>query len=166
MSGVRRSIGRVRTASLSLVMLIIASAVAAEELIPSFDLHWFTIDHGGGASGGNGFDLHGTIGQMDAPESGELSGGSPGMIFTMSPGYWPGVEPQPVCLGDVAPFGGDGVVNIDDLLIIIGAWGTSNPQYDIAPPVPGGGNGIVNIDDLLLVINSWGMCPPPGAAGG
>ena len=52
----------------------------------------------------------------------------------------------------------DGVVNVDDLLAVINAWGAcpAPPQAcpaDIAPP---GGNGVVNVDDLLMVINNWG----------
>ena len=61
------------------------------------------------------------------------------------------------CLADVAPAGGDGVVNTADLLAIINNWGSSNPQFDVQPP---GGDGIVNTAELLLVINTWGECPP------
>ena len=65
------------------------------------------------------------------------------------------------CVADVSPSGGDGVVNVDDLLAVINGWGdcpvppTVCPA-DIAPP---GGNNIVNVDDLLAVINAWGPCP-------
>ncbi|MCH2148418.1 MAG: choice-of-anchor B family protein [Phycisphaerales bacterium] len=56
----------------------------------------------------------------------------------------------PPCPADVA--GNDGQVNVNDLLAIIGAWNTSNPQFDID------GNGIVNVNDLLEVIGAWGDC--------
>jgi hypothetical protein len=63
---------------------------------------------------------------------------------------------QPHCAADVAPVpSGDHIVNIDDLLTVINAWGQSVP----------GGAGDVNassttdIDDLLAVINGWGACP-------
>jgi hypothetical protein len=46
----------------------------------------------------------------------------------------------------------DGEVNIDDLLLIVNNWGTSNADADIDD------NGIVDIDDLLAVINAWGGC--------
>jgi hypothetical protein len=59
----------------------------------------------------------------------------------------------------------DGVVNIDDLLAVINAWGACPPP----PPAPpancpadmprtagGTGDGTVNIDDLLVIINNWG----------
>jgi hypothetical protein len=63
------------------------------------------------------------------------------------------------CPADIAPpgpGGGNGVVNIDDLLEVINSWGQGNGNpADIAPP---GGDNIVNIDDLLAVINAWGPC--------
>jgi hypothetical protein len=69
-----------------------------------------------------------------------------------------GLIPLPDCPPDVT---GNGVVNIDDLLAVINAWGPCPAPpapcpADIAPP---GGNGTVNIDDLLAVINGWGACP-------
>ena len=62
------------------------------------------------------------------------------------------------CPADIA--GGNNIVNVDDLLAVINAWGPcadpNNCPADIAPP---GGNDIVNVDDLLGVINAWGPCP-------
>jgi probable HAF family extracellular repeat protein len=47
---------------------------------------------------------------------------------------------------------GDGLVNIDDLLMVISAWGpcASRCSADFDD------DGAVDIDDLLLVINNWG----------
>jgi hypothetical protein len=50
---------------------------------------------------------------------------------------------------------GDGQVNVDDLLAVIGAWGACPPppetcDADIT------GDGVVNVDDLLAVIGAWG----------
>jgi hypothetical protein len=60
------------------------------------------------------------------------------------------------CAGDINL---NGVVNVEDLLAVIGAWGTcANPKdcpADIAPP---GGNDLVNVQDLLAVIAAWGPC--------
>jgi hypothetical protein len=60
------------------------------------------------------------------------------------------------CLADVTWCG---VVDVDDLLAIINAWGPCDPKQfckeDIAP---WGGNGQVDVDDLLKVINDWGAC--------
>jgi cysteine-rich repeat protein len=78
--------------------------------------------------------------------------------------------PLPFCRSDVFPVGGNGQVNIDDLLAVINTWGqTQNPpgtgprpQGDTTP-LPNG-NCLVNIDDLLTVINAWGTCPVPSGA--
>jgi hypothetical protein len=58
--------------------------------------------------------------------------------------------PPPQCPADIT---GDGLININDLLAVINAWG----------PCPGcdadvSGDGIVSINDLLAVINAWGSC--------
>jgi hypothetical protein len=62
----------------------------------------------------------------------------------------------PLCTADIND---SGVVNIDDLLSVINAWGPcANPfncPADVAPAI---GNDQVNIDDLLAVINGWGVC--------
>ncbi|MEM7228835.1 MAG: hypothetical protein AAF432_08475 [Planctomycetota bacterium] len=71
------------------------------------------------------------------------------------------------CFGDCAPENpdgtfGNGIVNIDDLLAVINAFGDPGGPCDIAPPRVG--NLIVNIDDLLAVINNFGVCIAPGDA--
>ncbi len=55
--------------------------------------------------------------------------------------------------GDIT---GDGVVGINDLLAVLGAWGpcpTACPA-DVSPPP--NGDGQVNINDLLMVLANWG----------
>jgi hypothetical protein len=44
---------------------------------------------------------------------------------------------------------GDGVVNVEDLLFIIAAWGTDDSDADV------NGDGVVNVEDLLAVIANW-----------
>ena len=66
------------------------------------------------------------------------------------------------CPADIAPSGsGNNIVDVDDLLAVINAWGAcadpNNCPADIAPP--GRGDDTVNVDDLLAVINAWGPCP-------
>lgn len=53
---------------------------------------------------------------------------------------------------------GDGVVNVSDLLGVIGAWGPCPPPPASCPAdfAPGGGDGVVNVTDLLFVISNWG----------
>jgi len=57
------------------------------------------------------------------------------------------------CPGDL---NGDNVVNVSDLLILLGAWG----------PCPGcdadlNGDDVVNVSDLLILLGAWGACPAP-----
>ena len=60
-----------------------------------------------------------------------------------------------VCNGSVCPctgdLDGDGVVDVDDMLAMLGDWGLSGAS-DID------GSGIVNIDDLMLLFARWGPC--------
>lgn len=48
---------------------------------------------------------------------------------------------------------GDGLVNVTDLLALLGAWGQVGSGCDIA-----GGNS-VNVTDLLALLAAWGSCP-------
>ena len=54
-------------------------------------------------------------------------------------------------LGDVT---GDGVVDMNDLLAVISAWGQCAPPTICTADV--NDDGAVNVDDLLLVISNWG----------
>lgn len=64
------------------------------------------------------------------------------------------------CPADIT---GNGSVNTDDLILLVGAWGTCvgcpgvHCPADIAPPP--GGDCQINTDDLILLIVSWGQCP-------
>ena len=60
----------------------------------------------------------------------------------------------PACPSDIAPPGGDGAVNVTDLLALLGAWGP-NPGH--AADINGDGN--VNVTDLLALLAAWGVCP-------
>jgi len=57
----------------------------------------------------------------------------------------------PAAPGDV---NGDGVVNVDDLLAVISAWGPC-PAPPASCPADLDNSGAVSVDDLLLVINHW-----------
>jgi hypothetical protein len=58
---------------------------------------------------------------------------------------------DPACPADV---NFSGAVDVDDLLMVIGAWGDAPCNAADAD-----GNGAVDVDDLLLVIGAWGLCP-------
>jgi len=70
------------------------------------------------------------------------------------------------CSADCRPENGDGTfgngfVNVDDLLAVINAFGsTGENPCDVAPKFIDGtfGNQMVNVDDLLEVINAFGPC--------
>jgi hypothetical protein len=56
--------------------------------------------------------------------------------------------------GCVADITGDSVVNVSDLLTILGVWGSCEAcEADINE------DGFVNVTDLLVVIGEWGPCP-------
>jgi Ca2+-binding EF-hand superfamily protein len=57
----------------------------------------------------------------------------------------------PPRLGDID---GDGVVNVNDLLLVINAWGPCPPPNLCPADVTG--DGMINVNDLLVVINNWG----------
>ena len=66
------------------------------------------------------------------------------------PGEYPDpVEIDPTCPGDID---GDARVGIEDLLVVLGAWGGAGPAGDTD------GNGTVGVEDLLIVIGAWGTC--------
>jgi len=70
---------------------------------------------------------------------------------------------QPWFAGRQGDLNDDGVVDVADLLAVIGSWGPC-PQpcparcpADIAPLAPNGvGTCVVNVSDLLMVIGNWG----------
>jgi len=60
-------------------------------------------------------------------------------------------RPVVLCPADLA--GGDGVVNVFDLLELLANWGTNGPGADLAEP-----NDVVNVFDLLEMLAQWGTC--------
>jgi hypothetical protein len=44
------------------------------------------------------------------------------------------------------------MVDVEDLLAIIGYWGSSGPLGDV------NSDGIVDVSDLLIVVANWGPC--------
>ncbi|MCA9295877.1 MAG: hypothetical protein KC983_05155, partial [Phycisphaerales bacterium] len=65
------------------------------------------------------------------------------------------------CAADIEPPTGDGVVDIDDLVVLLNNLGSQNMNADIAPNRAGShkGDGVVNQLDLLAVLEAFGPCP-------
>ena len=65
-----------------------------------------------------------------------------------------------VCSTVTGDVDGNGIVDVNDLLAVVSAWGpcpappTPCPA-DIAPAGPPAGNGVIDINDLLLVVTNW-----------
>ena len=49
----------------------------------------------------------------------------------------------------IADIAGDGVVGLDDLIMLLAAWGSSNPAVDLD------GDGTVGVRDLILLLEMW-----------
>ena len=72
--------------------------------------------------------------------------------------WWPNLLVPPIeravaggscsCVPDCAPGGPDGVVDVSDLLALLGAWGEAGSPCDTG-------------DDVLDLLGSWGPCPAP-----
>jgi hypothetical protein len=54
------------------------------------------------------------------------------------------------CPADVV--GNDGFVGVDDMLAVLGAYGSTDAEFDID------GDGWVGVNDILLIISAWGEC--------
>jgi len=128
---------------------------------PPFELHWSTVDAGGGTSSSASFELDCTIGQHDA---GYLSSAA----FELEGGFWASGFGGPVlvCIGDIvsnATFQPppDGQVDGADLGYLLAQWGI-NPgsiadlvtNSTFQPPP----DGIVDGADLGVLLSNWGMC--------
>ncbi|MEM7230188.1 MAG: choice-of-anchor E domain-containing protein [Planctomycetota bacterium] len=73
--------------------------------------------------------------------------------------------PGALCCGDCAPFNedgtcGNGIINVDDLVAAVVAFGMDDGPCDAAPVTDRTcGNGVINIDDVIAIINDFGACP-------
>ena len=78
-------------------------------------------------------------------------------ILESTPGFRSGISDSIVkiksvpssqtCQGDL---NANGIVDVEDLLIVISGWGT--------PDGDANGDGVTNISDILVVISVWGPC--------
>ncbi|MHC4908848.1 MAG: hypothetical protein ACYTF9_03910, partial [Planctomycetota bacterium] len=79
--------------------------------------------------------------------------GEPGVIFLVL--SWDvGMDNARITTGQPCPsdVDGSGVVDVQDLVSVIVAWGTSDAAADVD------GDGLVGVQDLVAVIIAWGEC--------
>jgi hypothetical protein len=50
----------------------------------------------------------------------------------------------------------DGIVDMDDLMMVIADWGKHTGQASPADVAPDGGDGKVDVNDLIVVLMNWG----------
>jgi len=145
-----------RIASLTTILVIavsmtivVATSISMAAILggSSYDLTWHTIDGGGGTSTGSGYELSGTIGQ---PDAGAMSGGG----FELAGGFWTGGDSEPIPPCEITDLNCDGVVNVSDLLILLGAWGPCAKPDDC--PADLNADAVVNVSDLLILLSNWG----------
>ena len=103
-----------------------------------------SITAGGVVSSGGNFQATSSVG---VPISGQAEGGE----FTASGGFLPSAVAEPPCPADLND---NGVVNAQDLALLLGAWGP-NPGH----PADINGDGVVNAADLAQLLGNWGPCP-------
>ena len=121
------------TLALTLALTLAPSATAQP-----FEIDWYTIDGGGGASAGGSFNLTGTIAQHDASTPLAAAG------YLLQPGFWPGAGAAS-CPCDL---NANGILNLDDINAFAAAFLGGDPAADLD------GNGVLNLDD----INAFAQC--------
>lgn len=63
-------------------------------------------------------------------------------------------EDDDPCIGDI---NGDGVVDVSDLLVLLGAWGPCGDPNNC--PADFNDDDVVDVSDLLTLLSAWGPCP-------
>lgn len=79
--------------------------------------------------------------------------GSTLYFISNRPGGFGGWDLWQVPIIPIVDFNGDGIININDLVILIDNWGQDEPSVDIGPTP--WGDGVVDIEDLKVFIRYW-----------
>lgn len=111
------------TLTIAGIALITSGAWAIGPSGGAYSIPWSTIDSGGviNSSGGS-FVLSGTIGQPDAGPT--MTGGS----FSLTGGFWAGVNSGPPCPADL---NGDGELDFLDISAFLAAYSGQLPAADL-----------------------------------
>jgi len=106
----------------------------------------FDLDDDGDTDEPIPFDLDGNPRFVDDPDTDDTGYGTPPIVDMGCYEYQVGA-----CPADIT---GDGVVDVLDLLELLGSWG-----YCPGCPADITGDGVVDVLDLLEVLAAWGACP-------
>ena len=112
-----------------------------------------------GYRGGRPAYVHVTVDTVSTPASIEVrvishdSNGSETIEYTH-----PTILSRRTCSGDL---NADGLIDFDDLLQVLGAWGPCAPEGFCAGDADE--DGTVGFDDILVVLGAWGACDILGA---
>lgn len=70
------------------------------------------------------------------------------------------VGPAKVAGGTAGP--PDGRVTVEDLITLLGKWGSKKAPFDVVKT--GGSKGVIDVEDLLVLLKTWGQtgCTKPG----
>lgn len=131
------------------LLVIVMQAVAGDTADTggsTLAIEWQTIDGGGGISTAGTLRLVSTIGQ---PDPGTATAGD----LQLNGGFLPGT--YEIALPCPADTNGDELVDINDLLDVLAAWGPCPAPC----PTDTNGDDVVDINDLLDLLAAWGMCP-------
>ena len=90
-------------------------------------------------------DIAGDLRFVDDPDTADTGFGQPPIVDIGAYEH----QVQPEVPGDVT---GDGVVNVSDLLMLLGAWGPCAPACDGDL----NGDGMIGVEDLLTLLANWG----------
>lgn len=107
---------------------------------------------GGGSTTAKGLRLDITIGE---PLADAALPQNPADGLQLLTGFWAVIGEGPMTPNVPGDTNGDGVVDVDDLLNVIVAWGPCPPPPANCP-ADVNDDGVVNVDDLLMVIINWG----------
>ena len=118
--------------------LLLFSAGARAQTLPTYDIPWYTMDGGGGSSAGGDLALDGTIGQADA--GGALTGG----VWDAYSGFW-----HPYNIPCAIDFNGSGMVTMQDLFDFLSAFFAHSPTADF------NASGQVTVQDLFDFLLAW-----------
>ena len=107
-------------------------------------------------SAGGGFTL---VGGISVDSANELE---PSDAAIVEPGHidgTPGPVVAPAAKSCSVDRNHDGLVNVDDVLALISAWGPcqGDPPRESTPGTKAPSR--VNVDDMVALLATWGMCP-------